>query len=224
MKKLRCEGCGPHPFKGQKTAVEETTAFGPVAIQRRQRGKDLARWTWKDALRTKDDQRGALLLVTAILQQTSTGKSQHKVRCAPGTFEESGCPQPFLIITDPGGSFGNRRDKRLRILGTRATLARYREARVFEEGCTLVYGPVKGEAYTVWEEARLEAVRRLARLDREKLRAIVEAADLARASRLHYKDEELAKGRSTRELTELWVDAIQARIDEVVQARCPSKS
>lgn len=219
---LRCRGCVGDPFnERQREPVDGTTTFRRVAIERRLPGRDLGHWKWADALRVRDRERGALLIATAVLQQTSTSEAQHSIRCPRGAIEDGACTRPIMMITDPGASFGDRRDKVRRALGTRATLARYREARVFEPGgCTLAYSAVKGTQITLWEDARLEAVRRAAQLDREKLTAIVEAAGLAQASRDHPKDQSLARGKTEVELVALWVDAIRAKLDEVAAARC----
>ena len=233
-----CIGCGSDPFKNnlkenRASIHDRPTAFNIVAIERLLPmepidPEDDETWAWADAValygngwtREQKVAFDAYRLALGMLTYHNGLDSQNRLACAewkPGADHPRVCTHPVILVQDLGstfgkpGSFGGN---------SRGDFGDWQGQRVFAnaERCELKY-PLKGDR-TVLKEAQDLLVKRLANLDRDKVKAIFAASrfqmvDKRQLERLRHGNGANSEDAALNE----WTDAFMSRAAEIRAAR-----
>jgi hypothetical protein len=233
-----CIGCGPDPFKGNlkenKASIhDKPVAFNIVAIERLLpmdaiEANDDETWSWTDAVAlysngwSREQKVGfdAYRLALGLLTYHNGLDSQNRLACAEwkaGSDRPRVCAHPVILVQDVGstfgkpGSFGGN---------SRGVISDWQGQRVFANAdqCELKY-PLKGDR-AVLKDAQDLLVQRLAKLDRERVKAIFSAArfqamDKKQLDRLRHSGATDVEDAALNE----WTDVFMSRAAEIRAAR-----
>jgi hypothetical protein len=227
---LICQGC-PLDFGGIARPGGDTR-FDPAVIERRMTGTEWPpsgergwSWTELDKAATAPEgapaaHRDALKLLAVFLQHTDSKREQQRILCL-GTQplrSRDACRRPFLMIGDPGLTFGRANLANANDTGS-VNLVEWRRTPVWRDGQRCTGSLSKSLTGTLNDPVIGEAGRRflaslLSQLSDRQL------TDLFEAARVRLRLRAPGDGSSGFPTTSEWVDAFKQKRAQIVERRC----
>src|SRR5207253_9834313 len=113
-----CHGCPFDEMGEPRRSLDVDAVFDPAAIERKMSGRTMethsnSGWAWPE-LDLVDEAAGgaprahrdALKLLAAFVQHTDSKAEQQRLICLSDPDEGGACPDPFMLISDLGQTFG----------------------------------------------------------------------------------------------------------------------
>jgi len=221
-----CTGC-PESLKADSRRPDGRAVFEYAVVDREVEGYSVPGWeepgwAWPDLDRVNPAvggapkaHRDALTLLAVLLQHTDSKRVQQRFICLGPPNNGDNCARPFLMIADVGKTFGKANTLNRDEPGS-VNLKNWRAERVWKDSSECVGNLPKSLTGTLDNPVISEAGRRfladlLSRLTDRQMYNLFEAARFA--SRTSDGDEPPGSVKE-------WVDALKAKIAEVVNRDC----
>lgn len=233
---ILCFGCDRNPFDGQRAPIVDRrnnytlTAFRHASIEIKYEGKRMydpteRPWSWSEVNQLlgqnvlSQDRRiesEVFTLANHFLGYTSDASAQNALVCTQrDPANPAICRDSVAFVHDIGSSFGNRYKKSFLSDRPRGDLDTYAQARIFRENsCEFMYSSSRGDLpRNISRAAQQEFLERARNLTPQTLQTIISAS---RIGYIDARDEQQAREREAR-----WVQAINAKLQEIQSANCP---
>ena len=225
-----CHGC-PASIAGMRRP-DGTTLVDPAAIERKSDGDEISKpiegWSWKELSLVRPDAGGAsreqvdaLILLAAFLQHTDSKPSQQRLVCLdekPTGDGEHTCAMPFLMINDPGLTFGRANFLNHNARGS-MNLDAWSATPVWKDPVRCVANISKSYSGTLEDPQVSEAGRRFLAGLLSQL-SDMQLHDLFAAARVQLRTRTPDSARSGLATIEEWVEAFKTKRAQIVEQPC----
>jgi hypothetical protein len=204
---------GPRPFYN---AVIERKLSGKTVEVTKDQG-----WTWDKDFPMNEapsEQKEALKLLAAFVYHGDSKPDNQRLVCQ-AVDEKGMCTKSVMMIGDLGSTFGGNSCFLHICRWQKADLAKWSHDCVWKDPAQLrarLTSPYPFQNPTISPEGVQFLAERLSRLKPQQV------ADIFRASRIAYRKDPPADAAQEEAVVQAWVNAFQAKVDQVVNRTCPA--